>query len=141
MMHKSKKMIVLETKKGWDTYLLLLLMLIPIFMGIWQSDWVAITLGVGLFIFVFVTIFSIRYRMYDDFLYIYSFFFLYKKVEIKRIYKIEKTWNIISSPAPSVMGRVEIYWPAYHSIVISPKDFDYFKQELLQRNPNIEIKE
>ncbi|MBS1549989.1 MAG: PH domain-containing protein [Bacteroidetes bacterium] len=133
-------MISIESKKGWDTYLFLLLMLIPIFMGIWHSDWGAIALGIGLFMFVFVTVFSIRYTMDEEFLYIYSFFFLYKKVEIKRIYKIEKTWNLISSPAPSVMGRVEIYWPAYNSIVISPKDFDYFKQELLQRNPNIEVK-
>jgi hypothetical protein len=132
-------MISIESKKGWDTYLFLLLMLIPVFMGIWQSDWGTIALGIGLFMFVFVTVFSIRYTMDEEFLYIYSFFFLYKKVEIKRIYKIEKTWNLISSPAPSVMGRVEIYWPAYNSIVISPKDFDYFKQELLQRNTNIEI--
>ena len=79
--------------------------------------------------------------MDDKFLYIYLFFYLYKKIEIRRIYKIEKTWNLISSPAPSLTGRVEIYWPAYNSVVVSPKNFEDFKTELLKRNPDIEVKE
>jgi hypothetical protein len=104
------------------------------------NDWISLLIGGCTLLFVGITVFSIRYEMDNDFLYVYSFFYLYKKVEIRRIYKIEKTWNLISSPAPSISGRVEIYWPGYNSVVISPKNFDFFKTELLKRNPEIEIK-
>ncbi|NML56365.1 PH domain-containing protein [Chryseobacterium cheonjiense] len=46
---------------------------------------------------------------------------------------------MISSPAPSIMGRVEIYYQS-GSIVISPKDFNDFERDLLAVNPGITVK-
>ena len=92
------------------------------------------------FIFVTVCIFGIRYRIDDQTLKIRNGFFGTTKIDINKIERLEKTWNAISSPAPSVFGRVEIYFEN-NSIVISPKNFDEFKTELLKVNPNIVVKE
>ncbi|WP_187478373.1 PH domain-containing protein [Amniculibacterium sp. G2-70] len=134
--------IKIPVKTGWLPYLVIsLIFALLIFLGVDKSSWIPIAIVFFTLIFVAISFFSIRYEMDDKFLYIYSFFYLYKKVEIRRIYKIEKTWNLISSPAPSLTGRVEIYWPAYNSVVVSPKNFEDFKTELLKRNPDIEVKE
>lgn len=136
------KRLKIPVKTGWMPYLVIsLIFALLIFLGVDKSPWIPIAIGFFTLIFVAISFFSIRYEMDDKFLYIYSFFYLYKKVEIRRIYKIEKTWNLISSPAPSLTGRVEIYWPAYNSVVVSPKNFEDFKTELLKRNPDIEVKE
>lgn len=91
------------------------------------------------FIFVTVTIFGIRYRIVAHTLEIRNGLFGTTKIDINTIARIEKTWNAISSPAPSIFGRVEIY---YHqkSVVISPQNFEAFKDELLSVNPNIIVK-
>ena len=94
-------------------------------------------IAIGLyFVFITVTIFGIRYRINAHTLEIRNGVFGTTKIDINSIKRIEKTWNAISSPAPSVFGRVEIY---YHneSIVISPQNFETFKKELLYLNPNI----
>ena len=62
-----------------------------------------------------------------------------KKIPIKAIYKIEKTWNIIAAPAPAILGRIEIYYGT-NSIVISPKNLDEFSDILKELNPNIDFK-
>jgi hypothetical protein len=77
--------------------------------------------------------------MDSEFLYIKNSIFGTTKIKIKEISKMEKTWNLISSPAPGIIGRVEIYFSS-GSIIISPKDFNYFENELLKINPNITVK-
>ena len=68
-----------------------------------------------------------------------SFFFDEKQNGLSHR-KNKKTWNLLSAPAPSIMGRIEIYYKD-DSIVISPRDFDELKNELLRINPNITVKE
>ena len=139
---KSSLMIRIPVKIGWELPTILLVVFAPlIYSAINDEVWLAVGISIFISIFIALVVLGIRYAMDDEFLYIKYFPFITKKIEIKNIYKIEKTWNLISSPAPSISGRVEIYWPAYNSIVISPKDFEFFKQEILKRNPNIEVKE
>jgi hypothetical protein len=131
----------IPTKIGWIEYFIISVIFLTILIDSFlEKDWIGIVIGLFVFLFINMTLFGIRYKTDNEFLYIYSFFRLYKKVEIRRIYKIEKTWNLISSPAPSLSGRVEIYWSGYNSVVISPKYFDKFSSDILKINPSIEIK-
>ena len=88
------------------------------------------------FIFVTICIFGIRYSIDNHILKINNGFFGSTNIDIRQIKKIEKTWNAIASPAPSLFGRVEIFY-GNKSIVISPKNCEEFKQNLLSINPSI----
>lgn len=88
------------------------------------------------FIFVTICIFGIRYSIDNHILKINNGFFGSTNIDIRQIKKIEKTWNAIASPAPSLFGRVEIFY-GNKSIVISPKNWEEFKQNLLSINPSI----
>lgn len=58
-------------------------------------------------------------------------------IDIKKIRKIEKTNNPISSPALSVRDRIEIYYDKYDSVIISPERQAEFIQKLKLINKNI----
>lgn len=88
------------------------------------------------FIFVTICIFGIRYSIDNHILKINNGFFGSTNIDIRQIKKIEITWNAIASPAPSLFGRVEIFY-GNKSIVISPKNWEEFKQNLLSINPSI----
>lgn len=88
------------------------------------------------FIFVTICIFGIRYSIDNHILKINNGFFGSTNIDIRQIKKIEKTWNAIASPATSLFGRVEIFY-GNKSIVISPKNWEEFKQNLLSINPSI----
>ncbi|OWK98374.1 hypothetical protein AP75_06465 [Kaistella haifensis DSM 19056] len=88
------------------------------------------------FIFVTICIFGSRYSIDNHILKINNGFFGSTNIDIRQIKKIEKTWNAIASPAPSLFGRVEIFY-GNKSIVISPKNWEEFKQNLLSINPSI----
>lgn len=125
---------------GWELYIpVFCIVFFPVFSEIKNNNWEIVFVPlviIGAILFVTLTI---RYRMDSDSLYIKNSIFGTTKIRINEIYKIEKTSNAISSPAPSISGRVEIYYKS-DSIVISPKDFNDFKQELLAVNPDITVK-
>jgi uncharacterized membrane protein YdbT with pleckstrin-like domain len=99
----------------------------------------AIIITIFYFLFVFLTVFGIKYSIQNEFLVVKNGIFGEKKIPIKAIYKIEKTWNIIAAPAPAILGRIEIYYGT-NSIVISPKNLDEFSDILKELNPNIDFK-
>lgn len=103
-------------------------------------EWKALVFPAIIFALILGLCFSIKYKIDKEFLYIKNSIFGTTKIDIKEIHKIEKTWNLLSAPAPSIMGRIEIYYKD-DSIVISPRDFDELKNELLRINPNITVKE
>lgn len=115
-------------------------MIFSTYQEILKLNWKALTSPIIIFGLVFGLCFSIKYKLDQEFFYIKNSIFGTTKIDVKEIYKIEKTWNLISAPAPSVIGRVEIYFKN-NSIVISPKNFEEFKNELLKINPNINVKE
>ncbi len=94
-------------------------------------NWSVLFFPIILFILVMGLCFSIRYSIDGHFFIIRNSIFSTTKIDIKDIDKVEKTWNLLSAPAPSISGRVEIYYKNT-SIVISPKDFDELTSELLK---------
>jgi hypothetical protein len=79
---------------------------------------------------------GISYRIIGNELIIRNSIFGSTRIPISDIRNVKRTKNPISSPAPSIFGRIEIIYKN-GSIIISPKDFDLFKNELLKINPNI----
>ena len=77
------------------------------------------------------------YTIEEETLYIKSGFFRYPSIAIKDIKRIEKTNNLIASPAAS-FDRIEIYYGKFDSIVLSPKDKQKFAAALMKINSDIQ---
>jgi hypothetical protein len=131
----------IPVKIGWELVIpILLIIAVSNFSAIKSESWKALIAPVLILGFVLVVIFGIRYRIDSQKLYIQNSIFGTTKININDISRIEKTWNPLSSPAPSIFGRVQIYY-TNGSIIISPKNYEEFKNELLKINPNITVKE
>lgn len=125
---------------GWELYIpIFCIVFFPVFPEIKNNNWEIAFVPLAIIGAILFLTLTIRYRMDSEFLYIKNSVFGTTKISIKDIYKIEKTSNMISSPAPAISGRVEVYYQS-GSIVISPKDFNNFQQELLAVNPDISVK-
>ncbi len=102
------------------------------------------TTGIIILVFTFLLvnylIFSIRYSVDQHNLYIKYGIFATTTIELKDIKEVKKTKNLISSPAPSVFGRVKII-STFQDVIISPLYYEEFKALLKQKNPNIEFKD
>ena len=131
----------IPVKYGIDTFIIILLpFLFIISESISNEKFSGILVSFAVFAFVCWMIFGIQYFLDGQFLIIKNSFFGKTKIDINEITKVEKTSNMLSSPAPSLTGRIEIYYEN-KSIVISPKYFEEFKNELLRINPNINFKD
>lgn len=131
----------IPVKIGWELVIpILLIIAVSNFSAIKSESWKALIAPVLILGFVLVVIFGIRYRIDSQKLYIQNSIFGTTKININDISRIEKTWNPLSSPAPSIFGRVQIYY-TNGSIIISPKNYEEFKNELLKINPNITVKD
>ena len=82
--------------------------------------------------------FTITYSIDSTDFYIQNSVFGTTQIKIKDIQKIEKTSSILSAPAPSIFGRIEIFYSG-GSIVISPKNYDDFVSKLIKISPKIEV--
>ena len=123
------------------TFLIILLPFLFIFSeSISKEKPTGILVSVAVLAFVCLMVFGIRYDLEGKFLIIKNSFFGKRKIDINEISKIEKTSKLLSSPAPSLTGRTEIYY-GKKSVVISPKFYEEFKNELLRINPNIIFKD
>ena len=131
----------IPVKYGIDTFIIILLpFLFIISESISNEKFSGILVSFAVLAFVCWVIFGIQYFVDGQFLIINNSFFGKTKIDINEINKVEKTSNMLSSPAPSLTGRIEIYYEN-KSIVISPKFFEEFKNELLRINPNINFKD
>lgn len=131
----------IPVKIGWELVIpILLIIAVSNFSAIKSESWKALIAPVLILGFVLVGIFGIRYRIDSQKLYIQNSIFGTTKININDISRIEKTWNPLTSPAPSIFGRVQIYY-TNGSIIISPKNYEEFKNELLKINPNITVKD
>lgn len=131
----------IPVKIGWELVIpILLIIAVSNFSAIKSESWKALIAPVLILGFVLVVIFGIRYRIDSQKLYIQNSIFGTTKINIDEISRIEKTWNPLSSPAPSIFGRVQIYY-TNGSIIISPKNYEEFKNELFKINPNITVKD
>ena len=131
----------IPVKYGIETFIILLLpFLFIISESISNEKFSGILVSFAVLVFVCWVIFGIQYFVDGQFLIIKNSFFGKTKIDINEITKVEKTSNMLSSPAPSLTGRIEIYYEN-KIIVISPKYFEEFKNELLRINPNINFKD
>lgn len=131
----------IPVKYGIETFIIILLpFLFIISESISNEKFSGILVSFAVLVFVCWVIFGIQYFVDGQFLIIKNSFFGKTKIDINEITKVEKTSNMLSSPAPSLTGRIEIYY-GNKSIVISPKFFEEFKNELLRINPNINFKD
>ncbi len=131
----------IPVKYGIETFIIILLpFLFIISESIPNEKFSGILVSFAVLVFVCWVIFGIQYFVDGQFLIIKNSFFGKMKIDINEITKVEKTSNMLSSPAPSLTGRIEIYY-GNKSIVISPKFFEEFKNELLRINPNINFKD
>lgn len=131
----------IPVKYGIETFIIILLpFLFIISESISNEKFSGILVSFAVLVFVCWVIFGIQYFVDGQFLIIKNSFFGKTKIDINEITKVEKTSNMLSSPAPSLTGRIEIYYEN-KSIVISPKFFEEFKNELLRINPNINFKD
>ena len=125
---------------GWELTLpIFLIILLPMSLEAKNGSWEIILVPCTIFAAIILMMLTIRYKIDAEFLYVKNSIFGTTKIKVNDIYKIEKTGNIMSAPAPSIIGRVEIYF-TNGTIIISPKNFDDFENELLKLNPNITVK-
>lgn len=97
-----------------------------------------ITLG-ALLVFILYIVLSIQYKINNNILTVKAGFLVNTKIDIQKIKKIKKTFNPLSSPAASI-NRLEICYNNGDFVLISPKNRDQFIKDLLEINPNIEVK-
>lgn len=64
--------------------------------------------------------------------------FIHINISVYDIQSIQKTTNILSSPALS-LDRLKIVYDSEKSVLISPKNRGEFLEELLKLNPSIEV--
>lgn len=130
----------IPVKTGWDTLLFVSLTLLPLFyFTLKEPNTVSVAVLAGIVAFILYVMFSIQYFVEEHFLIIRNTFFQTIRIDISTITKIESTSNLISSPAPSLSGRIEIHYKE-GNVIISPADKNQFKQILLEINPEIEFK-
>lgn len=104
-----------------------------------HPKWISIAslaLVVGFIVYVFT---SIKYTIIGTKLNVRGGFMVNTDIYINSIQKIEKTFNILASPAAS-LDRIEIKYSNGQTILLSPKYKKEFVEELLKINPNIEVK-
>lgn len=112
-----------------------------IFLLSYQSKWIGLAFSLPLMIFVTHMFLSTRYTIKDDdVLIIQSGFLFHQKIPIQKIIKLQDTSSILSSPAASLKGRIEIKYNKWDIVIISPKDKQNFIDHLLRINPEIAVK-
>ena len=81
---------------------------------------------------------DIKYFIKENNLIIKSGFIKMSSIDINQIKSIEKSNNILSSPAAS-LNRISIKYGKYDDILVSPRNQEDFIQELLKINSEIKL--
>ena len=120
-----------------------LLLLYPIYLSVAslvKEQWLYGFAGLG-FVFGVVLFVSktTRYIIDENQLIVKSLWIVNYTIDISKIRKIEKSNSILSSPALS-LDRIALYYNKYDEVYISPKEKQDFLNNLLEINPNIEVK-
>lgn len=102
-----------------------------------QKLWIGVIILLAATVLILSFLFRTYYQIVGNTLKIICGFVFKQEIDIKKIRKIEKTNNPISSPALSVKDRIEIYYDKYDSVIISPERQAEFIQKLKLINKNI----
>ncbi len=120
-----------------------LLLVYPIYLSVaslakeqWLYGFAGLGFVIGVVLFVSKTT---RYIIKENQLIVKSMWIVNNTIDISKIRKIEKSNSILSSPALS-LDRIALYYNKYDEVYISPKEKQDFLNNLLEINPNIEVK-
>ena len=117
-------------------------LLYPIFLSISsmiEGEWIGYVGMITILLFIVFISKSTRYIIAENQLIVKCMFIVNDRIEISKIRKIEKTNSLLSSPALS-LDRIAIRYNKFDEVYISPKEKQAFVDELLNVNPDIEIK-
>jgi hypothetical protein len=130
---------VYKSKIDWWLGLPLVYPIFRSIQSIFEGEWYGyLVLSLTLLLIVFISK-STRYIITENLLIVKCMFIVNDRIEISKIRKIEKTNSILSSPALS-LDRIAIKFNKFDEVYISPKEKQAFVDELLNVNPDIEIK-
>jgi len=130
---------VYKSKIDWWLGLPLVYPIFRSIQSIFEGEWYGyLLLSLTLLLIVFISK-STRYIITENLLIVKCMFIVNDRIEISKIRKIEKTNSILSSPALS-LDRIAIKFNKFDEVYISPKEKQAFVDELLNVNPDIEIK-
>lgn len=132
----------IPVRYGWELILLIIAILTSSFYPVQQEHLTqAILTLLGVVLLVLFLFFTIKYQLNGEILIIKNSIFETTRIPISSITKIEKTWNPISSPAPSILGRIYVHYQNGKRIIISPRDIPEFVNILRKINPDIQFKD
>lgn len=117
-------------------------LLYPVFLSITsiiEGNWNGYLGMIAIVLFIVFISKSTNYIISENQLIVKSMFIVNVRIDILEIRKIEKTTSILSSPALS-LDRIAIIYNKFDEVYISPKEKQDFLTDLLQINPNIEVK-
>lgn len=124
-----------------DTWLIVLLTIVfgsLIFVAFSSKDWVLSLILLPLISLMIYMFSTLRYIIDGDFLNIKFGFFTHSKININDIRSIEKSNNLLSSPASS-LDRLSIKYKKYDEVLVSPKEKQDFIKDLLSVNAGIVV--
>ncbi len=132
---------VYPSRIGWSLIIPVYVLMIGVGVVISiDTFWLGICFTLPVLAFVTHTFFTTKYSIQHNILGIKSGLLVNKNIPIKSITKIEDTTSILSSPAASIAGRIEIRYNKYDIVIVSPKDKQGFVSHLQQINPEIQVK-
>lgn len=130
---------VYKSKLGLELIIpILILFCSELYMSIIDEKWLALFIISAAISFISYIFLSIKYTIEKENLNIKCGFFINQNIDVKTIYKISETYNLLSSPAGSI-DRLEIKYNKFATVLVSPKDKNGFINDLTFINPIIEI--
>lgn len=129
---------VYRSKIGTIYMVALCMLLIPLLAMLYREDYISTGLLAFALVFAIYLYFATLYIIEGERLIVTIGFLGKRIIPIKDIISIRSTGSLLSAPAFSVKGRLQIE-AGKSSIVISPKNPDAFCTNLREINPEIDI--
>lgn len=101
---------------------------------------IGLSIMIPLSLYVLISNSKLSYTVDSQSLFVTEGVFIKRKIPIKAIRKVEQTFNIRNAPTTTTMNRLEIFYNEYNSIQISPEKEKDLIKDLLNVNPQIEVK-
>jgi hypothetical protein len=110
-----------------------------LYIGIIEKKWIPVIIELLVIMFISHLFLTTKYIIDKKKLNIKCGFLINQNIDIESIIKISETYNPLSSPATSI-DRLELVFNKFDSVLISPKDKKNFIADLIEINPEIEVK-
>ena len=123
---------------SWLVIVMIIPFLIVIILTMREGNWVGILITLPIAAFIIHMFATTDYTINSTTLRVRSGFFVKISVDIASIKSISETNTILSAPATS-LGRLEITYNKYDSVVISPKNKAEFIADILAINSEVTV--